>query len=52
VPLFSDLPQAVLAAIIIDAVVFGMIDLAELPCALSFSISRASTSSTPRERRS
>jgi sulfate permease, SulP family len=29
-PLFSDLPQAVLAAIIIDAVVFGMIDLAEL----------------------
>src|SRR6476620_7948482 len=28
-PLFSDLPQAVLAAIIIDAVVFGMIDLAE-----------------------
>jgi anti-anti-sigma factor len=29
-PLFSELPQAVLAAIIIDAVVFGMIDLAEL----------------------
>jgi sulfate permease, SulP family len=29
-PLFSDLPQAVLAAIIIDAVVFGMIDLNEL----------------------
>ena len=29
-PLFSDLPQAVLAAVIIDAVVFGMIDLAEL----------------------
>jgi SulP family sulfate permease len=29
-PLFSRLPQAVLAAIIIDAVVFGMIDLAEL----------------------
>ena len=29
-PLFSDLPKAVLAAIIIDAVVFGMIDLAEL----------------------
>jgi sulfate permease, SulP family len=29
-PLFSDLPQAVLAAIIIDAVVFGMIDLTEL----------------------
>ena len=28
-PLFSDLPKAVLAAIIIDAVVFGMIDLAE-----------------------
>ncbi len=29
-PLFSDLPKAVLAAVIIDAVVFGMIDLAEL----------------------
>ena len=29
-PLFSDLPQAVLAAIIIDAVLFGMIDLSEL----------------------
>ncbi len=29
-PLFSDLPQAVLAAIIIDAVLFGMIDLDEL----------------------
>ncbi|HEU4393544.1 MAG TPA: sulfate permease [Solirubrobacterales bacterium] len=29
-PLFSELPQAVLAAIIIDAVVFGMIDLTEL----------------------
>jgi SulP family sulfate permease len=29
-PLFSDLPTAVLGAIIIDAVVFGMIDLAEL----------------------
>lgn len=29
-PLFSDLPQPVLAAIIIDAVVFGMIDLNEL----------------------
>lgn len=29
-PLFSQLPQAILAAIIIDAVVFGMIDLAEL----------------------
>ena len=29
-PLFSDLPKPVLAAIIIDAVVFGMIDLAEL----------------------
>ena len=28
-PLFSQLPKAVLAAIIIDAVVFGMIDLAE-----------------------
>ncbi len=28
-PLFSELPKAVLAAIIIDAVVFGMIDLAE-----------------------
>jgi len=28
-PLFSDLPKAVLAAIIIDAVVFGMIDLKE-----------------------
>jgi SulP family sulfate permease len=28
-PLFSDLPKAVLAAIIIDAVVFGMIDLPE-----------------------
>jgi len=28
-PLFSDLPKAVLAAIIIDAVVFGMIDVAE-----------------------
>ena len=27
-PLFSDLPKAVLAAIIIDAVVFGMIDVA------------------------
>ena len=29
-PLFSDLPKAVLAAIIIDAVVFGMIDVTEL----------------------
>jgi len=29
-PLFSDLPKAVLAAIIIDAVVFGMIDIAGL----------------------
>ena len=29
-PLFSELPKAVLAAIIIDAVVFGMIDLPEL----------------------
>jgi high affinity sulfate transporter 1 len=29
-PLFSSLPKAVLAAIIIDAVVFGMIDVAEL----------------------
>lgn len=28
-PLFSQLPKAVLGAIIIDAVVFGMIDLAE-----------------------
>ena len=28
-PLFSDLPKAVLAAIIIDAVVFGMIDVPE-----------------------
>ena len=28
-PLFSDLPKAVLAAVIIDAVVFGMIDIAE-----------------------
>jgi sulfate permease, SulP family len=29
-PLFSDLPKAVLGAVIIDAVVFGMIDLREL----------------------
>jgi high affinity sulfate transporter 1 len=29
-PLFKDLPKAVLGAVIIDAVVFGMIDLAEL----------------------
>ena len=29
-PLFSDLPKPVLAAIIIDAVVFGMMDVAEL----------------------
>jgi high affinity sulfate transporter 1 len=29
-PLFSDLPKPVLAAIIIDAVVFGMIDIAEM----------------------
>ena len=29
-PLFSNLPKAVLAAVIIDAVVFGMIDVAEL----------------------
>jgi MFS superfamily sulfate permease-like transporter len=29
-PLFSDLPKAVLGALIIDAVIFGMIDLAEL----------------------
>ena len=29
-PLFSDLPKAVLGALIIDAVVFGMIDVAEL----------------------
>jgi SulP family sulfate permease len=29
-PLFSDLPTAVLAAIIIDAVVFGMVDVGEM----------------------
>ncbi len=29
-PLFSDLPKAVLAAVIIDAVIFGMIDIREL----------------------
>ncbi|MDH3683242.1 MAG: SulP family inorganic anion transporter, partial [Acidimicrobiia bacterium] len=29
-PLFSDLPKAVLAALIIDAVVFGMMDVAEM----------------------
>jgi high affinity sulfate transporter 1 len=29
-PLFSDLPKAVLGAIIIDAVIFGMIDIPEL----------------------
>ena len=29
-PLFSDLPKAVLGAVIIDAVVFGMIDVGEL----------------------
>jgi sulfate permease, SulP family len=29
-PLFADLPKAVLAAIIIDAVIFGMIDVREL----------------------
>jgi sulfate permease, SulP family len=29
-PLFSELPKAVLAAVIIDAVVFGMIDVAEM----------------------
>ena len=29
-PLFSQLPKAVLAAIVIDAVVFGMIDIPEL----------------------
>jgi anti-anti-sigma factor len=29
-PLFSDLPKAVLGAVIIDAVVFGMIDVPEL----------------------
>ena len=29
-PLFSELPKAVLAAVIIDAVIFGMIDIAEL----------------------
>ena len=29
-PLFSELPKAVLGAVIIDAVVFGMIDIAEL----------------------
>lgn len=29
-PLFADLPKAVLAAVIIDAVAFGMIDIAEL----------------------
>lgn len=29
-PLFADLPKAVLAAVIIDAVAFGMIDVAEL----------------------
>ena len=29
-PLFSDLPKAVLGAVIIDAVVFGMIDITEL----------------------
>jgi SulP family sulfate permease len=29
-PVFSELPKAILAAVIIDAVVFGMIDVAEL----------------------
>jgi SulP family sulfate permease len=29
-PLFSDLPKAVLAAVVIDAVAFGMIDLVEI----------------------
>jgi high affinity sulfate transporter 1 len=29
-PLFSDLPKAILAAVVIDAVAFGMIDLVEL----------------------
>src|SRR4051794_2001223 len=29
-PLFSDLPKAILAAVVIDAVVFGMIDVGEL----------------------
>jgi SulP family sulfate permease len=29
-PLFADLPKAILAAVIIDAVVFGMIDVAEM----------------------
>ena len=29
-PLFSDLPKAILAAVIIDAVVFGMIDVPEI----------------------
>ena len=29
-PLFSDLPKPVLAAIIIDAVVFGMMDVREM----------------------
>ena len=29
-PLFSDLPKPVLAAIIIDAVVFGMMDVGEM----------------------
>ena len=29
-PLFSDLPKPVLAAIIIEAVVFGMMDVAEM----------------------
>jgi high affinity sulfate transporter 1 len=29
-PLFSDLPKAVLAAVVIDAVAFGMIDIVEL----------------------
>ena len=34
-PLFSDLPKAVLAAVIIDAVVFGMIDLPAHPSSVS-----------------
>ena len=40
-PLFSDLPKAVLGAVIIDAVVFGMIDVRELR---RLSGSRGSTS--------
>ena len=48
-PLFSELPKAVLGAVIIDAVVFGMIDVPEIR---RLDGCRGSTSGLPSRRSS